>query len=363
MARVPVLALALVASCLVSSSAAFELRGSPFQSLEEQAVANIGNGLWRVRRWPAVTWRHVAGLCLYYCLTLVPCRHGLCSCCMVGAAHVAYGFLRDLCGRHSVRIDAPRIHVPAVSFHLNNAPLTYDVCGGATVAGFEVAMPVNASLAVSQGWYPTSSSCDSSQGLVYSQSKSGATEDKPLQLMYTQTGMFAGVRVTIYGDSWTSKIGPAAQPSLVKGGYWIVQSGAKDTWYITVSTRSSEFMCGSARSSLLLGDRLVINQGTLDFSIPLSAKAAQSEGYVPGSCMKTMGQHWMLDLSLRNGQLSWVEGNLLPVVPMYYPPTIDGTIHAIFITTPVAQPGAALFGHGDWETPALTASLMCEVRV
>jgi len=251
------------------------LRGSPFQSLEEQAVSNIGNGLWRT-------------------------------------------------------------------------------------FGFEVAMPVNASLAVSQGWYPTSSSCDSSQGLVYSQSKSGATEDKPLQLMYTQTGMFAGVRVTIYGDSWTSKIGPAAQPSLVKGGYWIVQSGAKDTWYITVSTRSSEFMCGSARSSLLLGDRLVINQGTLDFSIPLSAKAAQSEGYVPGSCMKTMGQHWMLDLSLRNGQLSWVEGNLLPVVPMYYPPTIDGTIHAIFITTPVAQPGAALFGHGDWETPALTASLMCE---
>ena len=37
-----------------------------------------------------------------------------------------------------------------------------------------------------------------------------------------------------------------------------------------------------------------------------------------------MGQHWMLDLE-DNGGLSWVEGNLSPIVPMYYPPNIDGT--------------------------------------
>jgi len=63
---------------------------------------------------------------------------------------------------------------------------------------------------------------------------------------------------------------------------------------------------------------------------------------------------------MRNGSMSWIAGNMMPVVPMYWPPTIDGTIHAIFFATPVAQPGAVLLGHGDWDTPAITASLMCD---
>lgn len=225
--------------------------------------------------------------------------------------------------------------------------------------GFEVALPVNISEASAAGWYKVGG-CDENQGIVFAQTDTGASEVHPLELMFTSGGQIAGARVTIYGSSDTSSIGNAAQPQLIQEGFWIPVAGESKTWYMTVSFRAPETMCSGEIYSDMMGDRLVINQGTIDWNIPLSAQAANDQGFVPGACMKTMGQHWMYDLSLGNGQLSWVEGNLLPIVPMYWPPTIDGQIHAIFFTTPVAQPGAALFGHGDWETPALTASLMCQ---
>lgn len=225
--------------------------------------------------------------------------------------------------------------------------------------GFEMVLPVNVTEAESQGWAKMSD-CDADQGILYAYSSAGATTTKPLELFFTAGGQVAGARVTIFGSSDTSSIGNAAQPQLIKKGYWIPVSGEDKTWYMSVSFRDSEAMCSGELYSDMIGDRIVINQGSLNHNVPLTARDAEAAGYAPGSCMKTMGQHWMLDLELGNGELSWVEGNLQPVVPMYYPPNIDGTIHAIFFTTPVAQPGSALFGHGDWETPALTASLMCQ---
>lgn len=200
--------------------------------------------------------------------------------------------------------------------------------------------------------------CDPNQGILYGRGSGGAASKfHPMQLLFTSAGQVAGVRATVYGSSWTSGIGPSAQPSLVHAGWWIADDSS--TWHTTVSFRDPSVMCSGTFIKEPVGDRLVVNAGTLDFNVPLTARDAEGAGYVPGSCMKTMGQHWMLDLTSPH-KLTFVEGNMAPVVPMYWPADITGHIHAFFFATPVAQFGAALLGHGDWETPALTPSLMCQ---
>eukprot|EP00657_Telonema_sp_P-1_P006874 TRINITY_DN26345_c0_g1_i1.p3 TRINITY_DN26345_c0_g1~~TRINITY_DN26345_c0_g1_i1.p3 ORF type:complete len:168 (+),score=53.83 TRINITY_DN26345_c0_g1_i1:205-708(+) len=54
--------------------------------------------------------------------------------------------------------------------------------------------------------------------------------------------------------------------------------------------------------------------------------------------MQSMGQHWMYDLEAAPS-MSWVSGNMLPVVPMYHAPGADkeGQFNAFFFTAPLAQ--------------------------
>jgi len=141
---------------------------------------------------------------------------------------------------------------------------------------------------------------------------------------FTSAGQFAGFRVSIYGSSDTSSVGNAAQPQLLKAGFWKVTEGAHKTWHMSVSTRVPSQMCSGELQPELLGTQLVMNQDTIAISVPLSAREAQARGYAPGACIVGMGQHWEYDITLGNGSVSWVAGNLQPVVPMYYPPTIDG---------------------------------------
>jgi len=47
---------------------------------------------------------------------------------------------------------------------------------------------------------------------------------------FTAAGQFAGMRVFIYGSSSSSSIGNAAQPQLIKEGFWIPVEGESDTW-------------------------------------------------------------------------------------------------------------------------------------
>lgn len=51
-----------------------------------------------------------------------------------------------------------------------------------------------------------------------------------------------------------------------------------------------------------------------------------------------MGQHWMYDLEDSPG-MSWISGNLLPIVPMYHAPgsTDAGKINAFFFASPKCQ--------------------------
>jgi len=183
----------------------------------------------------------------------------------------------------------------------------------------------------------------------------GPTKDHPLTLFFTSAGQIAGVGVTVWGTSWTSWVGAAAQPQLIQDGFWRTVSGTTDAWHIFVSFRSADLMCSGKTGAEAVGDRLVINQDTIKVSIPIVQADAVKAGYTPGSCINSMGQHMPYDLATAPTP-SFVEGNLMPVVPMYW----NGRINAIFVTSPVVQKGnLSLRGRGDFDFPFVTAGLMC----
>jgi len=216
-------------------------------------------------------------------------------------------------------------------------------------------LPLTAEEASSQGWQPVTSSCDPNLGIQYTQNSNKPEKSTPLSVYYTAGGQVAGVGVNVYESG-------AAPDNLVSLGFWIPVSGSKNEWMLSVSFRPYEEMCNSSfTSDMVLGDRLVINQGSLNYSLPLTAAEAYCGDWTYGSCMTTMGEHWFYDVSTAPQQ-SWQAENLLPVVTMYYPPNMNGTISTIFFTTPVKQPGSdyLLYNPGDWESPALTPRLMCE---
>ena len=96
-------------------------------------------------------------------------------------------------------------------------------------------------------------------------------------------------------------------------------------------------MCSGATFSETIGDRICINQmpGGIKKMVPLTATEAQNIGYQAGSCMAKMGQHWIYDLEAAP-RMSWVSGNMMPIIPMYNtlgPNT--GLINAFLFTSPV----------------------------
>jgi len=194
--------------------------------------------------------------------------------------------------------------------------------------------------------------CDPYLGYRYAYKDTAPGKSTPLTIYYTSAGQVAGLGVDVFGEG-------SAPQQLIDMGYWIPVS--RNQWTINVSFREPGYMCTNQTAPETIGDRIVINQGTTNQSVPIDASSAYCENWTYGSCMKTMGQHWFYDVS-DAPTLSWQSDNLLPIVAMYYPPTIDGTINAIFFATPVAQPGSDYVLHkpGDWETPALTPSEMCE---
>merc|ERR1711967_212545 len=84
----------------------------------------------------------------------------------------------------------------------------------------------------------------------------------------------------------------------------------------------------------VVGDRLVINQHTIAKSVPVTSDQALEAKFMPGSCMKSMGQHWFYDLLDAPGN-SWISGNLLPLTTMYHPDS--GDLNAFFFSSPLAQ--------------------------
>eukprot|EP00658_Telonema_sp_P-2_P005691 TRINITY_DN1214_c0_g1_i1.p1 TRINITY_DN1214_c0_g1~~TRINITY_DN1214_c0_g1_i1.p1 ORF type:complete len:386 (+),score=101.56 TRINITY_DN1214_c0_g1_i1:151-1308(+) len=171
--------------------------------------------------------------------------------------------------------------------------------------------------------------CYPGLGYLWSSTNTDISQTTPLGLWYTAGGQIAGLRIEVWGAG-------AAAGRQVSDGYYV--SDGDDRWHMSVSFRASDVMCSGETDSEVVGDRLVINQDTIAKSIPMTSDAAAAAGFMPGSCMKSMGQHWMYDLEDAPSN-SWVSGNLLPVVPMYHAPGAPeaGKINAFFFASPVCQ--------------------------
>eukprot|EP00656_Telonema_subtile_P029181 TRINITY_DN3223_c0_g1_i1.p1 TRINITY_DN3223_c0_g1~~TRINITY_DN3223_c0_g1_i1.p1 ORF type:complete len:461 (+),score=105.33 TRINITY_DN3223_c0_g1_i1:115-1497(+) len=181
-----------------------------------------------------------------------------------------------------------------------------------------------------QSKYKIQGSCDPSLGYLWVPTD-GISSTDPLSLYYTEGGQIAGMRIDVWGTD-------AAMGKQVSQGYYIAD--ATEHWYMSVSFRDTADMCSGDVGNETIGDRLVINQDTIAKSVPLTAGDAEAAGFMPGSCMKTMGQHWFYDL-LDAPLNSWDSGNLLPIVPMYHPPgsasDLEGTFNAFFFASPKCQ--------------------------
>lgn len=218
----------------------------------------------------------------------------------------------------------------------------------------KTSLPLTVTAAKAAGWVRTSDTCLEKLGWKYSNGAGGPTSAHPLELFFTDAEQIAGTRVTAFG------LGVAADNSLVVNNKFWLPSNVSGQWYMTMSFRAPDKMCNTPTTTLTaetttLGDRLVINQEDIARTVPLTAAEAIKVGHQPGSCLKSMGQHFPYDLRTGQGKMSWDEGSLLPIVPMYYPPDITGTITGFFYAVPQAQSPT----HGDWDNPPLTPTGMC----
>eukprot|EP01102_Stenamoeba_stenopodia_P010717 TRINITY_DN325_c0_g1_i1.p1 TRINITY_DN325_c0_g1~~TRINITY_DN325_c0_g1_i1.p1 ORF type:complete len:290 (-),score=52.60 TRINITY_DN325_c0_g1_i1:156-1025(-) len=205
-----------------------------------------------------------------------------------------------------------------------------------------IPMPITVEDAEYDSWQQSSSGCDPNLGIAYTQYGSSATTNYPITLYFTQSGLVAGMGVTVFGSV------PA---SLVQQGFW--QQLATNTYYITLTFRDPSQMCtNNDNSTEPLGDRIIINAGGVGFSIPMLEETAISDNWTPGSCFYGMGRHYFYDL-VSAPNMSWIAGNLMPVVAMY----ANGTINAIFFATTSVQ---QVILPKEWDGFPLPNFLMCK---
>jgi len=200
-------------------------------------------------------------------------------------------------------------------------------------------LPVNVSQANKFSWVPYISTCDPNLGIAYTYYWNSPGEYYPLVLYFTAGGQIAGLGLVHYG---------APAPGLNE--YWVPQKDG--TYFMSATFRSTQNICNPKyQYEQILGDQVVINQGSLNLHIPLTEELSSKLNYTSGSCLSTMGRHWIYDMKTAP-VMSWKVSNLQPIVPMY----MNGSISAFFFTTSTIQYGTPI---GTWEFP-LYFQLMCE---
>ena len=219
-------------------------------------------------------------------------------------------------------------------------------------------MPTNATYAQTIGWYPDAGSrCIAGLGIKYSQTSGGPSKDKPISLYFTPAGQVSGVGTVAFGKF---------SGAVVDQGYWrsTTVAGEADAWRVDVGLRSPQAACSShTMSELLLGDRAVINPGSVARALPLIQSGAIAENFETGSCIASMGTHSFYDLVGENGSMTWKAPNLMPIVPMYNQ-NAGWALNAIFFTSPFLQQSSALLPppiiqRHQWDPIALPNLAMC----
>jgi len=203
-------------------------------------------------------------------------------------------------------------------------------------------LPMNLTEAIEAGWYNfTNSYCDPNIGIAYSQEEDGPTQGYPITVYFSESGQISGMGMTHFG-----------QPAAGLEDFWVADSNGDGNYLMTVSFRdpSAGLCTANNEQPEYLGTQVVVNQGSLNFVIPLDNTAAEAAEFTAGGCIGHMGTHWSYDLKT-HPEMSWVPSNLAPVVAMYN----DRPLSAFFFTTPTLQYSEPF---GPWEGP-IPDNLMC----
>lgn len=156
--------------------------------------------------------------------------------------------------------------------------------------------------AVASGWMAVSG-CQAGLGILYSQEITGPSPTSPLALRFTEYGQVAGVQVSVFGSN---SIGNAAQDRLVEEGFWRVSAfnASGSAWVIDVSFRDEDDMCSDEALDEPIGDRLVINQDSIAWSVPVTRDGAEADMFTSGSCMDV--RHFVDTLQICEHTLYWL---------------------------------------------------------
>jgi len=206
--------------------------------------------------------------------------------------------------------------------------------------GVYKSLPITTAEALAQGWVRLNSTCDPNKGIEYALNGT-VNQPFPLSLFFTATGNISAFSLRAWGDL----------PTSLRGNFWLPQG---DHFQIVLSFRDPQIVCNSNYAvTEELGDRVIVNQGITNFSIPLTYIDAGAQNWSVGGCIEKMGRHWSYDLATMPNE-SWKIDSLMPVMPMYSNQT--GQITAILVNTRVVQYTEPVYG--IYEEP-LPGPLMC----
>jgi len=193
-------------------------------------------------------------------------------------------------------------------------------------------LPLNVTAATANNhWAPITGNCEPNFGIAYEDSNGYGTSN-PIIMYYTPAGQVSAMGLIHSG---------APLSTLTD---WWRGNDIDDTYYIMrVSFRDPSVICSNQLSDLVIGDRVVVNQGTLNFNVPVLEADANSQQWTLGNCIGGMGNHWFYDL-LAHPNVTYRAEQTAPVVPMYF----QGQISAFFFETTTKQWAEPI---GCWEGP------------
>jgi len=200
-------------------------------------------------------------------------------------------------------------------------------------------LPLTVDDAVAAGWEQISGACESNFGIGYWGGEEYSVSN-PIIMYYTPAGQVATMGVVHYGK-------PLPDLDL----WWVPTFWDDGNFIMRVTFRDPSLVCSNQASDLAIGDRLIVNQGTLNFSVPVTDDDAAQQQWTAGNCIGGMGTHWFYDLAT-HPNLTYQAEQTAPIVPMYN----NGQISAFFVETTTAQ---LMEPFGCWEGPFISA-LFCK---
>lgn len=242
-------------------------------------------------------------------------------------------------------------------------------------------------IAASPAWAPlslpdadgtlTEAACTPDMGTPYT---IGGVRDSatPLTLHFSAAGQITGVSLDVYdhGDpvhtEWVQTMiyrgiltpGGASAPDTLTVAFRDTSGDADlchaDTIYEErVGTQLGVLFSAEAGSTFPLTSE-GYERRTLTTQLPLTASAAQEQGYHRGSCFSGMGWHYFKDLTTSDGSVVWEDfhTNLIPIVPMYDPES--GQLNAFFFAISPDQAPGFFPRHPVYDPAPLPQFAMCQ---